>query len=305
MSPQPTPATLVPLATDGPALSAIVAGAWRMASWELDVPARVRWIEECLALGITSFDHADIYGDYQVEALFGEALAAAPSLRARMQIVTKCGIKLISAHRPGHAIKSYDSSPAHVIASVDQSLRSLRTDRIDLLLLHRPDALMDPDALAATFVALRDAGKVLHVGVSNHAPSQLALLHHRHPVATNQVEFSPLTLTALADGTLDQCLDLGIRPMLWSPLAGGRLFTGDDAQARRVRAALASLGLAHGVSPATIAYAWLLRHPSRPVPIAGSRRIEALREATAALGVTLSPEEWYRVWEASTGHRVA
>ena len=270
----------------------------------MDVRARVRWIEECLSLGITTFDHADIYGDYTVEGLFGDAVAAAPGLRARMQLVTKCGIKLVSAKRPGHAIKSYDTSPRHVIASVERSLRALRTDHVELLLIHRPDALMDPDALAGTFAALRDAGKVLHAGVSNHAPSQLAMLHRRFPLATNQIEFSPLHLAPLADGTLDQCVDLGLRPMLWSPLAGGRLFTAADEPARRVRAVLELLGAEHGVSASTIAFAWLLRHPSRPVPITGSHRVDALREAVAALDVSLSAESWYRVWEASAGREV-
>ncbi|MDF1502491.1 aldo/keto reductase [Roseisolibacter sp. H3M3-2] len=298
------PATLVPLSADGPALSAVVAGVWRMAAWEMDVAQRVRWIEGCLALGVSTFDHADIYGDYRVEALFGEALAAEPSLRDRVQLVTKCGIKLVSPRRPDHARKSYDSSPAHVTASVEQSLRALGVDHLDLLLLHRPDPLLDPDALAETFRALRESGKVRHVGVSNHTPSQLALLHARHPVATNQVELSPLHLTPLHDGTLDQCLSLGIRPMLWSPLAGGRLLAGDDPAAVRVRAALEALGAERGASAATMAFAWLLRHPSRPVPITGTRRLEGIAEAVAALGVALSAEDWYRVWEAGAGHEV-
>jgi predicted oxidoreductase len=285
-------------------LSPIVAGLWRMHEWRLDVPSRVRWIEQALDLGITSFDHADIYGGYGVEALFGEALAAAPALRSRMQIVTKCGIRLVSPARPAHAVKSYDSSRAHVLASVDASLQMLRTDRIDLLLIHRPDLLMDPDELAATFEELRGAGKVLGFGVSNHAPRQLAMLHRRHALLTNQIEFSPLQLQALSDGTLDQCTDLGLRPMVWSPLGGGRLFSGSDAQAQRVRGALDELARRHGVSAATVAYAWILRHPSRPWPITGSGRIEALREAVAALGLTLPAEDWYRVWQASTGHEV-
>lgn len=285
-------------------LSPIVAGAWRMADWGMSVAQRLRWIEQALDLGITSFDHADIYGDYAVEALFGEALAAQPALRSRMQLVTKCGIKLVSHQRPGHAIKSYDSSRAHVQASVEASLRALRTDHIDLLLIHRPDALMDPDELAHTFQGLRAAGKVLHFGVSNHSPSQLALLNRRLPLATNQIELSPLHLDALSDGTLDQCLDLGLRPMIWSPLAGGRLFTAQDAQAQRVRGVLEALGREHGVSAATVAYAWILRHPSRPVPITGSQRREALQEAVAALALRLSAEDWYRVWEASAGRPV-
>ena len=303
-SPAPSSAPSVSLSAAGPALSAIVAGAWRMAEWEFDVPARIRWIEKCLELGITSFDHADIYGDYRVEALFGEALAAVPGLRERMQVITKCGIKLLSHNRPAHASKSYDTSSAHVVASVENSLRSLHTDHLDLLLIHRPDALMDPEALAATFADLRASGKVMHFGVSNHSASQLALLHRRYPVVTNQLELSPLHMAALADGSLDQCIELGVRPMIWSPLAGGRLLTSGDEQALRVRAVLDALGREHSVSAATIAYAWILRHPSRPVPITGSRRIEAVREAVAALGVTLTSDEWYQVWAASAGHEV-
>ena len=294
----------IALVPGGVTLSAIVAGVWRMAEWRQDVPARVRWIEQALELGITSFDHADIYGNYAVESLFGEALMAARGLRERLQIVTKCGIKLVADARPTHRIKSYDSSRAHVIASVEASLRALRTDRIDLMLMHRPDLLMHPDELAATFDALREAGKVRAFGVSNHAASQLATLHRRHALATHQIELSPLQLQALSDGTLDQCTDLGLRPMIWSPLGGGRLFTGQDPQTRRVRAVLEELGRNHGVSAATMAYAWILRHPARPLPITGSARIEALRDAVSALDVQLSAEDWYRVWQASIGHEV-
>jgi predicted oxidoreductase len=295
----------VAMGTSDVKLSNIVAGVWRMAEWRQDVPARVRWIQQALELGISSFDHADIYGDYAVETLFGEALAATPGLRNRLQLVTKCGIKLVSQSRPTHAIKSYDSSRAHVLAAVDASLRALRTDRVELLLMHRPDLLMDPGELAATFEVLRAAGKVLAFGVSNHAPSQLAMLHRRHALVTNQVECSPLNMQALSDGTLDQCVDLGIRPMIWSPLGGGRLFNEPSGKARRVRIVLEDLGRRHNVSAAGIVYAWLLRHPSRPLPITGSRRPEALREAVAALDVRLSAEDWYRIWQASSGHEVA
>lgn len=276
-----------------------------MADWGFSVAARQRWIEHCLELGITTFDHADIYGDYQVESLFGEVLAATPALRQRMQIVTKCGIKLTSAHRPSHRGKSYDTSAGHVRTSVENSLRALRTDRIDLLLIHRPDLLMDPAELATTFRELRDAGKVAHFGVSNHTPSQLALLHRYIPLVTNQVELSPLHLDPLDDGTLDQCIALGMRPMIWSPLGGGRLMTGDDEAALRVRPVLADIAQQRGVTPLAIVYAWILRHPSKPLPITGSRRLEALREATAALDVTLSSDEWYRIWEAGAGREVA
>lgn len=285
--------------------SPIAAGVWRAAEWGLDTAGLVRWMQQALDLGITTFDHADIYGGYTVEAMFGAAFAQAPGLRERLQVVTKCGIRLVSPRRPGHAIKSYDSSRAHVLTSVDASLRALRTDRIDLLLLHRPDLLMDPEELAETFRHLLATGKVLHFGVSNHSPGQLALLRKRHPLEAHQLEFSPLQMRALADGTLDQCLDLGLRPMAWSPLAGGRLLTGQDEQAQRVRGVLQALGEEHGVSMATVAYAWLLRHPARPLPIAGSGRIEGLRDAVAALPVRLAAEDWYRVWQASIGHEVA
>ena len=276
-----------------------------MASWGWDVPRRARWIEECAALGVTSFDHADIYGGYTVEGLFGEALAAAPGLRERIQLVTKCGIKPVSPARPGHATKCYDSSSAHVVASVEQSLRALRTDRIDLLLIHRPDSLMEPDELAATLRELRTQGKVLEFGVSNHSPSQFALLHSRIALVTNQIEFSPLHLAPLQDGTLDQCVSLRLQPMAWSPLAGGRLFSAGDEAARRVRVVLDVLARAHGVAPATVAFAWLLRHPARPLPITGSSRMQAIAEAVAALSLRLDAQDWYRIWSASCGRDVA
>lgn len=270
----------------------------------MDASALSRWIEQALALGISTFDHADIYGGYTSEAMFGSVLRHQPGLRQRMQLVTKCGIKLVSPQRPLHRAKSYDSSPSHIIASVENSLRALHTDHVDLLLLHRPDLLMDPDAVAATFERLRSDGKVLHFGVSNHTPGQFAMLHRRFPLVTNQIEFSPLQMQALADGTLEQAVDLGVRPMVWSPLAGGRLLHANSEHSQRVHGTLQELGNQYGTGAATIAYAWLLRHPARVVPITGSGRIEALREAIAALNVTLSGEDWYRIWQASMGHEV-
>jgi predicted oxidoreductase len=287
-----------------PPLSPVVAGLWQMHTWGQDVAARVRWIEQVLELGITRFDHADIYGGYGVEALFGEALAAAPGLRERLQIVTKCGIRLVHPARPEVAIKHYDSSAGHIRASVQQSLRALRTDHIDLLLIHRPDALAHPDEVAEAFTQLQRAGEVLAFGVSNHTSAQFAALHRRFPLATNQIEFSPLQMKALADGTLEQATDLGLSPMIWSPLAQGRLFTADDAQARRVRGALAEIASRHAVSLATAALAWVMRHPSRPLPITGSGRLEALAEAVAATRVVLSRPEWTAVWQASMGHEL-
>ena len=285
-------------------LSPVVAGLWKMHQWPLGAQGRLRWIEGAVELGITSFDHADIYGGYSVEALFGEALALAPGLRQRLQIVTKCGIRLPHPARPGLAVKHYDSGAAHLQASVDASLAALRCGHIDLLLVHRPDPLTHPDEIARCFERLRAAGKVREFGVSNHTPAQFAALHRRIALVTHQVEFSALQMKALADGTLEQAADLGLPPMIWSPLGSGRLITGDDEHARRVRAALQPLAEAHGVSLATVALAWVMRHPSRPRPITGSGRLEALAEAVAATRLVLDREAWTSVWRASMGHDV-
>jgi len=288
-------------AAGGPTLSRIVAGAWRMDSWQFSVDERVRWIEGCLELGITTFDHADIYGGYRVEALFGEALAAAPRLRERLQIVTKCGIRMVSPARPAHRLGHYDTSAAHVQRSVDNSLAALRTDSIDVLLIHRPDALMDADALAECFTRLRAAGKVRHFGVSNFTPAQFALLNDRIQLATNQIEASPLHIAPFYDGTLDQAQHLRVAPMIWSALAGGRLFTGEDEAARRVRPVLERLAAERGISVTTLVYAWLLRHPARLIPLTGSRRLDAMREAVAALDVEIDAQAWYKIWVAGNG----
>ena len=289
--------------TDRFELSPVVAGLWRITEWQLSVPERVRWIEQALELGITTFDHADIYGDYRAEALFGEALRATPGLRSRMQLVTKCGIRLRSPQKP-YRINYYDTGAAYVRAQVEQSLRNLDTEQLDLVLIHRPDYLMDAAALADIFATLTREGKVAHWGVSNHSTSQFALLHQQHPLITNQVELSPLQMGALDDGTLDQAQQLGLHPMIWSPLGGGRLFTGEDEQAQRIRAQMSAIAEHHGISLTTLAFAWVLRHPSRPYPITGTGRIEGLRDAVAAFDVRLDAEDWYAIWTASKGHSV-
>ena len=172
------------------------------------------------------------------------------------------------------------------------------------MLIHRPDYLMDAAALADIFATLTREGKVAHWGVSNHSTSQFALLHQQHPLITNQVELSPLQMGALDDGTLDQAQQLGLHPMIWSPLGGGRLFTGEDEQAQRIRAQMSAIAEHHGISLTTLAFAWVLRHPSRPYPITGTGRIEGLRDAVAAFDVRLDAEDWYAIWTASKGHSV-
>lgn len=294
-----------PLPVSKPVLefSPIVAGLWRITSWHLSVGERIRWIEQALELGITTFDHADIYGDYRAEAEFGEALKAAPALRAQMQLVSKCGIRLRNAEH-SYRVNYYDSSATYVRAQVEQSLRNLQTEQLDLVLIHRPDYLMDAAALADTFATLSREGKVAHWGVSNFSASQFALLHQHHPLLTNQLELSPLAMDALDDGALDQAQQLGLRPMIWSPLGGGRLFTGEDEQAVRLRSEMTAIATRYGISLGTLAFAWVLCHPSRPHPITGSGRIDGLRDAVAALDVKLDAEDWYTIWTASKGHSV-
>ncbi len=284
--------------------SRIVAGCWRMHSWGWSVAQRLEWINACIDCGVSSFDHADIYGGYSVESLFGEALALNPALRKKMQIVSKCGIQLISEARPQHRIKAYDTSAAHIERSVEQSLRALGTDYLDTLLVHRPDPLLDADELASSFQRLQLAGKVLTFGVSNFTPMQFALLHSRVPLVTNQVECSPLHLAPLHDGTFDQAQQLRVAPMIWSPLAGGKLFSSDDTAAIRVKSTLENVAASFEVATATVAYAWLARLPCRPHLIVGSSRIAAVHEALAALKLNLDAPSWHEIWAAGAGHAV-
>lgn len=294
----------IEMTTGGPAFSRVALGMWRLASWNMTPQQRLALVEHALELGITTIDHADIYGSYLGETLFGEALALAPHLRQRMQIVGKCGIKLVSPQRPAHAIKHYDTSRSHILASVDNSLEALRTDHLDLLLIHRPDPLMDADEVAEAFDALCRSGKVRHFGVSNFSPAQFELLAARVPLVTNQIELSALQMGPLIDGTLDLCQRLRIKPMIWSALAGGRLFSEDSPQAERVRDALKGIADERGVSPTVVAYAWVLRLPAQPVVLTGSQRVQALQDAVAATALELTREEWFRIWTASAGSSV-
>lgn len=290
---------------ENPQLSSVIAGCWRMASWQLSAQQRLAWIESCLELGITSIDHADIYGHYEVQPLFGQALALKPSLRHRLQLISKAGICPVSDKFPARYVKHYDSSAQHLIASAEQSLRDLGSDYLDVLLIHRPDPLSNWDEIALAFERLRTSGKVRAFGVSNFSVAQFAALHSRTPLITNQVELSALQTQALHDGTLLQAQELQARPMIWSPLAGGQLFKPDTEQASRVHAALQTLAEELRVSVATVAYAWVLRHPSRPLLITGTQRTEGLEEAMRATTLSLTRQQWTLVLQASIGHAVA
>jgi predicted oxidoreductase len=297
----------IEVSRDGPCFSRIVHGLWRLAGWDKDRSQVRGLIDCCLEHGITTFDHADIYGDYTCEQLFGAALAESGIERSRIQFVTKCGIKLVSANRPNHRIKSYDTSGAHITASVDNSLKSLKTDYIDLLLIHRPDPLMNAAEVNAAFVSLREAGKVRHFGVSNFLPSQFEMLAARLdvPLVTNQIEYSVMCLDAHADGTLDLCEKLRLRPMAWSPLAGGRLFHEDSPRADRLRQALRNVGhQVGGASMDQIALAWVLMHPAGFLPVLGTGNASRIKKAVVAFDITLSREQWFEIWTASSGRDV-
>ncbi|RTP91135.1 aldo/keto reductase [Enterobacter asburiae] len=293
----------ITLAPQGPEFSRFVMGYWRLMDWNMSPLQLASFIEEHLDLGITTVDHADIYGGYQCEAAFGEALKLVPALRDRMEIVTKCGIATTA--KPEHALGHYITDSTHIIKSAEQSLVNLATDRIDLLLIHRPDPLMDADEVAEAFLNLHQSGKVRHFGVSNFTPAQFALLQSRLPftLATNQVEISPVHQPLLLDGTLDQLQQLRIRPMAWSCLGGGRLFNDDEFQPLRNELETIVREL-NAESIEQVVYAWILRLPSKPLPIIGSGKIERVRSALAAEELQMTRQQWFRIRKAALGYDV-
>ncbi len=293
---------------NGRCIDELVLGFWRLLDWQITPQQCLSFLENAIDKGVSHTDHADIYGEYGCEAEFGKALKLKPSIRDEIKIITKCGIKpaFASLGLQGKA-NHYDSSAAHIIASAQQSLKNFSTDRLDVLLIHRPDYLMNADEMAQAFNTLKANGDVLDFGVSNFTPSQLSLLQSRldFELVTNQIEFSPYEMKALDDGSLDQCQLLDIKPMLWSPLAGGRLFSSEDEKAVRLRAVLEQVGTEVGASSLDqVVYAWLLMHPSAPSVVLGTGNIERVKSAVAAKALKISREQWYRIWLGSTGHSV-
>ena len=263
-------------------------------------------IRDCIAIGVTSFDHADIYGNYTTEEEFGRVLKQNPSLRNQIQLITKCGIQMVSPNRPQHKIKSYDTSYAHIIESVETSLENFSTDYIDCLLIHRPDQLLNAYEVAKAFTQLKQQGKVLHFSVSNFKRWQVDLLNSRFPVEVNQLECSLLQLNPFVDGTLDQCQQNHIIPMAWSPLGGGNLLAEtDDEQTKRILAVANFLADKYNSSADVILLSWLISHPSGIIPVLGTSKIERIKAATAATQIKLEREEWFMLWRASTGKEVA
>jgi predicted oxidoreductase len=288
-------------------LSTFIAGFWRVADWQLSPQQRLAIIERYLELGVYSMDHADIYGGYQCEALFGEALALQPKLRHNMQLISKCGIQLVTDKTPHTYLNHYDTSSQHIIKSAETSLQNLQTDHLDLLLIHRPDPLMNADEVAEAFERLHQQGKVRHFGVSNFSPQQFDLLQSRltQKLVCNQVEISPTNMTTLHDGTLDHCQQHRLAPMAWSCLGGGNIFNAKDPQSLRIRAMLETIAdEVNAENISQVIYAWVLALPSKPHPIIGSGNIQRIESAVSSKDITLTRQQWFSIWQASTGHSV-
>ncbi|MEH6938923.1 aldo/keto reductase [Bacillus sp. JJ664] len=287
--------------------SQIIHGLWRLSEWNMSSEQLISFIEECIELDITTFDHADIYGGYTCEEIFGNALALKPELREKIQIVTKCGIKLKSSKFPDLKMNHYDTSKEHILMSVNNSLKNLQTDYIDLLLIHRPNPFMNPKEVAEAFNQLQKEGKVRHFGVSNFLPSQFNMLqkHLDMPLVTNQIEVSPMQLEHFEKGTVDLLLEKGVAPMIWSPLAGGQIFTSQSEAAVRVRSMLEEIGAEIGANSIDeVMYAWLLVHPSNMMPIVGSGKIERVKTAVESSKLSMTSEQWLRIYVAGMGHNL-
>jgi len=284
--------------------SRLILGLWRVGQWDLSATDLARLLEGCLDLGIDTVDLADIYHGYQCEGLFGEALRAAPTLRTRLRVISKCGIALVKPARPQHRVQHYNTSRTHILASVENALKATGLEHLDQLLIHRPDPLLDADEVAEAFGELRQAGKVAAFGVSNFRPHQLELLQSRldQPLITNQVEVSLLHTEPLFDGTLDQAQRLRMQPQAWSPLGGGRL-TREPTETPLGRA-LAQVGRELEATPEQLAIAWLLRHPCQIRPVVGSGRLERIRHLVAAEALVLDRQSWFQLLEGAVGHPV-
>jgi predicted oxidoreductase len=278
----------------GPTFSRIIAGAWR---WHTVSSQTVdQLIHISLDQGITTFDHADIYGDHSNEEIFGNLIRGNSSLRNRMQLVTKCGIKFPSPKRPKTWVKHYDTSREHIIWSAENSLKMLGTDRLDLLLIHRPDPLLNPEVVSDAFSQLREQGKVLHFGVSNFTSSQFELLQSNlsFPLVTNQIELSLTEHSSMFDGTLDTLMKHKVRPMAWSPLGGGKLM---EQNFRQVFAKSSQ----YNATENQLAIAWLLRHPSKIFPVIGTTKPERIQESAGAMNFSIDVQDWFDMLKVVQG----
>lgn len=289
--------------SEGLQLSRIIHGHWRLADWKLPKQELLKLTEQCIELGVTSFDHADIYGNYSCESLFGDTLSLKPSIRQNIEIISKCGIKLMSDKFPERKLKTYDYSYNHIVSSVDASLKNIKTDYLDILLLHRPSPFFDPEEVAKAFSDLKRSGKVLNFGVSNFTSQQFEMLntYTEEPLVTNQVEISPYCLDHFDNGNIDFFLKEKIKPMAWSPLAGGQLLSPQTEKGRKIVKVLFEIAEELNLRQIDqIIYAWLLKHPVGIIPVVGTSKIERIKSAVEAINIDMSHEQWFRIYE-STG----
>lgn len=278
-------------------LSQIVYGVWRWNTQQTTEEIQ-KIVDTCLAAGIDSFDHADIYNDYSNEELFGKSFLLKSSLRQQIKIITKCGIQLLSSKKPDTYVKHYDYSATHIQYSVENSLKNLNTDYVDVLLLHRPSPLLHIHEVAAVLEKLIQSGKIKHVGVSNFTPAQFTLLQSalNVPLITNQIELNILHHTPLTDGTIDFLYERNIKPMVWSPLAGGQLFNTENKMLQKV---LHQLNEKYNTTTDVLALAWLLKHPAELIPVIGTNKTDRIQAASAATNIHLTLQDWFLLYEAA------
>ncbi|MGL2988468.1 aldo/keto reductase [Flavobacterium sp. RSSA_27] len=284
-------------------LSPIIAGAMNWGVWDKNLKTKEmeNLIHICFENKITTFDHADIYGGYTTEAQFGKALSNSKIKREQLQLISKCGIQMLAEKR-NNTIKHYDYSKDYIIWSVENSLKNLKTDYLDVLLLHRPSPLMQADEIAEAVVKLKSEGKIIDFGVSNFTSSQTELIRQKTPISFNQIHFSATDYQPMLDGSLDYMQLHQIRPLSWNPL--GSVFRQENMQTFRLRKLLATLVSKYEIGADTILLAWILKHPAHIIPIAGTvnvARIQALMKATE---LQLSQEDWFAIWTESMGNEV-
>ncbi|MDA7815184.1 aldo/keto reductase [Porticoccaceae bacterium] len=292
-------------ASESLSVSRIIYGMWRLGDDPDTSPKHIQAkIEACLEQGISTFDQADIYGAYTAEGLLGAALKQAPALRGQMEIITKCDIVAPIGMHADKRVKYYDSSQPAINQAVDRSLQEMAIEQIDLLLIHRPDPLMDADETGEALDGLIASGKVKALGVSNFRPWDMDLLQSRmnNRLVANQIEISLAENTALTNGDLAYLQQHKIAPMAWSPLAGGQLL--QDSQSP-LGIKLKEMAAMHGVAPSSMAVAWLLRHPAAILPVMGSNSIERIKLFGEAMNVQLDRQSWFELLEAAMGHEVA
>ena len=289
--------------TNDLSFSRIIYGMWRLAEASDTSPAHVQAkIEACLAQGITTMDQADIYGGYMAEEVMGAALKAAPALKDQIEVVTKCDILVGAGRYSDVAIKHYDTSAEHIRASVDHSLRLMNIDKIDTLLIHRPDPLMDHHETGAALDEVVASGKVRSIGVSNFKLHDWTLLQSamKTPLITNQIELSVSAHQGFTNGDVAYLQERNIPIMAWSPLGGGALMTGKgDAQT-----AIAKMADKHGTTPDAIAIAWLLAHPAQIMPVMGTNDLTRINALSNATKIALDRQDWYELYTAALGQEV-